>query len=216
MAGRRRLLNSSEAGEVMARLARVFPHATSELKSLNDYTFLVAVILSAQTTDKAVNLATRDLFEVAQTPEEMISLGEDGLKGYIRHLGLFNSKARHIIEMSKALIENCGGCVPRTREELEALPGVGRKTANVVMNHLFGAPYIAVDTHVKRLSHILGLSENSDLQKIEGDLYKVIPEEWHSRASDLLVLHGRYVCRARRPACSRCVLKGMCKFAKGV
>ena len=198
--------------EVMQRLSNALPFAKSELNSVNSYTFLVSVVLSAQTTDKSVNKVTETLFKIANTPEQMLNLGCDNLKNYIKHLGLFNTKAKHIIELSEILVNKYDSKVPLDRNLLEQLPGVGRKTANVVLNHLCNSSYIAVDTHVKRLSHRLHLSNNTNLRKIEDDLYKIIPAKFHSIASNLLVLHGRYTCTARNPKCNNCILNDLCLF----
>ena len=201
----------NQYGEIiMDRLNRSIHNISSELNSLNSYTFLVAVVLSAQTTDKAVNKATYELFKIADNPISMLQLGADNLKEYIKHLGLFNSKAKHILELSKILIDKYQSKIPIDRIELEKLPGVGRKTANVVLNHLYKLPYIAVDTHVKRVSNRLNLSRSTNPIKIEEDLYKILPKKHHINASNLLVMHGRYTCTAKKPNCQNCIIKDIC------
>ena len=205
-------LHNSYVSDVMRRLSAALPNVKSELNSLNSYTFLIAVVLSAQATDKSVNQATESLFKIAKTPEQMLELGCNKLEKYIKHIGLYRTKARHVIKLSEILVNEYKSNVPLKRELLEKLPGVGRKTANVVLNNLCGIPYIAVDTHVKRLAYRLQFSTNTDPIKIETDLYKIIPEEFHNVASDLLVLHGRYICTARQPKCSNCVLNDICQY----
>jgi endonuclease-3 len=173
---------------------------------------LVAVVLSAQATDAGVNLATRDLFKTVDTPEKMLALGEDGLKQHIKTIGLFNMKARNVIALSRALIDNHGGQVPTTREALQALPGVGRKTANVVMNVAFGEETFAVDTHVFRVSNRTGLAPGKNEIAVETKLDKVTPPPFRVSAHHLLILHGRYVCKARKPECWRCVVADLCRY----
>ena len=198
--------------EIMRRLTSLFPSVSSELNSINPYTFLIAVLLSAQTKDKSVNIITEKLFKVANTPEQMVNLGIEKLKDYIKTIGLYNNKAKNIIDLSKILIEKYNSEVPLKREVLESLPGIGRKSANVILNNICNAPYIAVDTHVSRVSKRLGLTNNTNVIKIEEDLYKVIPNKYHTTASDLLVMHGRYTCTARNPKCNKCVLMDICKY----
>ena len=179
---------------------------------MNDYTLLVAVVLSAQATDASVNLATRGLFETASTPAAMVSLGEEGLKRHIRTIGLFNTKAKNVIALSQALIENHGGEVPADLDALQALPGVGRKTANVVMNCAFGAETFAVDTHVFRVANRTGLAPGKDVLEVERGLDAATPAPYRREAHHLLILHGRYVCKARKPECWRCTIADICRF----
>lgn len=207
-------MNNTLALEIMVRLSSLFPSVSSELNSINPYTFLVAVLLSAQTKDKSVNVITDKLFKVANSPERMLVLGLDKLKDYMKNIGLYNNKAKNIIALSKILVEKYNSEVPLNRELLETLPGIGRKSANVILNKLCNAPYIAVDTHVSRVSKRLGLTSNTNVLKIENDLYKVIPSEYHINASNLLVMHGRYTCTAKCPKCNKCVLKDICEFKK--
>lgn len=198
------------AGEIFQTLAAANPHPQGELHWTNPYNLLVAVTLSAQATDKAVNLVTAKLFPVASSPQAMLDLGEEGLKAIIKTLGLFNSKAKHIIEAAKILIEEFKGEVPSTREELQRLPGVGRKTANVVLNIAFGQPTLAVDTHILRVSKRLGLSQSDDPLRVEQDLLAVIDPNYLQHAHHWLILHGRYQCQARKPHCTTCPLQRMC------
>ena len=205
-------MGNTLALEIMRRLTSLFPSVSSELNSINSYTFLIAVLLSAQTKDKSVNIITEKLFKVANTPEQMLNLGIEKLKNYIKTIGLYNNKAKNIIDLSKILIDKYNSEVPLKREVLESLPGIGRKSANVILNNICNAPYIAVDTHVSRVSKRLGLTNNTNVMKIEKDLYKVIPSKYHTTASDLLVMHGRYTCTARDPKCNKCILKDICKY----
>jgi len=193
-------------------LAERTPNPETELESVNVYTLLVAVVLSAQATDAGVNLATRDLFAVADTPEKMVALGEERLKEHIKTIGLFNIKAKNVIALSQALIERHGGEVPADRDALEALPGVGRKTANVVMNTAFGAETFAVDTHVFRVANRTGLAPGKTPLEVEQLLDQVTPPPYRRDAHHLLILHGRYVCKARRPECWRCVVAEICRY----
>lgn len=198
--------------EIFRRFSEKNPEPESELESVNHFTFLVAVVLSAQATDKGVNKATKALFKVADTPEKMVKLGEEGLKEYIKTIGLFNSKAKNVIALSQALIERHDSEVPRDREALQALPGVGRKTANVVLNCLWGEPTIAVDTHVHRVSNRIGLVDTKTPEKTEQALLKVIPQPWLQHAHHWLILHGRYVCKARKPDCPHCLIRDLCEY----
>jgi endonuclease-3 len=207
-----RTLTGPEIQELFARLSELNPHPTTELEYATPFELLVAVILSAQATDVGVNKATRRLFAVANTPAQLIALSEDGLKRYIASIGLFNAKAANVIAMSRLLLERHGGEVPRTREALEALPGVGRKTANVVLNTAFGEPTIAVDTHIFRVANRTGLAPGKDVRAVEEKLMKVVPEQYRRDAHHWLILHGRYVCKARRPDCPRCVIRDLCRF----
>ncbi len=192
------------------RLAAKYPAPRSELDFKNPYTLLVAVVLSAQATDVGVNKATGPLFEVVWTPEQMVALGEDGLRDYIRTIGLYNTKARNVIALSRLLIEAHGGEVPRTRDELESLPGVGRKTASVVLNNAFGEPTIAVDTHVFRVANRTGLAPAKTPLAVESKLDEVVPSGFKQHAHHWLILHGRYVCKARKPDCPACVVDELC------
>ncbi|MBR1943922.1 MAG: endonuclease III [Alphaproteobacteria bacterium] len=205
-------MNDTQALEIMSRLSSLFPSVSSELSSINNYTFLVAVLLSAQTKDKSVNSITNKLFKVAITPKQMLELGLDAIKEYIKTIGLYNNKAKNIIALSEILVETYNSEVPLDRDLLEKLPGIGRKSANVILNKLCNAPYIAVDTHVSRVSKRLGLTNNTNVLKIEQDLYDVIPSEYYTTASNLLVMHGRYTCTAKCPKCNNCILKDICKF----
>jgi endonuclease-3 len=184
----------------------------TELNYTNTYTLLVAVVLSAQSTDKGVNKATKDLFQKVDTPEKMVALGVDGLKNYIKTIGLYNTKAQNIIRLSKMLLEQHGGQVPHTRQFLEALPGVGRKTANVILNVAFDQPTIAVDTHIFRLSNRTGLAPGKTPLEVEKALEKVIPHDYRQHAHHWLILHGRYVCTARAPRCLICPVADLCSY----
>lgn len=212
MAGKYSKLKRTEIFEFFQRLAEDNPNPETELEYVNDYTLLVAVVLSAQATDVGVNKATKDLWPVADTPEKMLALGEDGLKEHIKTIGLFNSKAKNVIALSKDLIDKHAGRVPETREELEALAGVGRKTANVVLNVAFGQPTCAVDTHIFRVSNRTGLAPGKDVLKVELALEKVVPEPFRLHCHHWLILHGRYICKARKPDCAKCKLIDLCKF----
>jgi endonuclease-3 len=195
-----------------SRLAEDNPHPETELESVNDYTLLVAVVLSAQATDAGVNKATRRLFEDVDTPEKMVALGEAGLKQHIKTIGLFNTKAKNVIALSKALIADHGSRVPADRAALEGLPGVGRKTANVVMNVAFGAETFAVDTHIFRVCNRTGLARGKTPLAVEKTLDRVVPQPFRLHAHHWIILHGRYVCKARRPQCWRCIVRDLCAF----
>ncbi len=205
-------MNQAQIEEFFERLSRANPEPKSELDFVNPYTLLVAVILSAQATDVGVNKATRALFEKVKTPEEMLALGESGLKRYIRTIGLYNNKAKNIIAMSRDLVEKHGGQVPRERAALEALAGVGRKTANVVLNVAFGEPVIAVDTHIFRVANRTGLAPGKTPLAVERKLEEVVPERFRRHAHHWLILHGRYVCKARKPDCPACVVADLCAY----
>ena len=194
------------------RLASANPHPETELESVNDYTLLVAVVLSAQATDAGVNKATRRLFAEVDTPEKMVALGEDGLKQHIKTIGLFNSKAKNVIALSEALIAEHGSQVPEDRDALERLPGVGRKTANVVMNVAFGHETFAVDTHLFRLGNRTGLAPGKTPLAVEKKLEKNVPQPFRLHAHHWLILHGRYICKARTPECWRCPVADLCAF----
>lgn len=205
-------MKRAEIFEFYRRLAELNPEPQGELEWTNPYTLLVSVALSAQATDVSVNLASRDLFAVADTPEKMIALGEERLKEHIRTIGLFNTKAKHVIALSQQLLAEFGSDVPRTREELQRLAGVGRKTANVVLNNAFGTPTIAVDTHVFRVSNRTGLAPGKTPLDVESKLERVTPDLFRRHAHHWLILHGRYVCKARKPECWRCPVVDLCRF----
>jgi endonuclease-3 len=198
--------------EMFTRLRELNPHPKTELEYSTPFELLVAVALSAQATDVGVNKATRKLFPVANTPQAILALGEDGLKKYIATIGLFNAKAKNVIATCRLLIEQHGGEVPRDRAALEALPGVGRKTANVVLNTAFGEPVMAVDTHIFRVANRTGLAPGKDVRAVEDGLVKTIPAEFLLDAHHWLILHGRYVCKARKPDCPQCVIRDLCRF----
>lgn len=198
--------------EFFARLKARNPEPRGELDHVNVYTLLVAVVLSAQATDKGVNKATRDLFKIVDTPQKMLDLGLDGLKEHIRTIGLYNSKAKNVMALSGMLIEEHGGDVPHDRDALERLPGVGRKTANVVLNMAFGEATCAVDTHVFRLSNRTGLAPGKTPLAVETKLMEVIPAEYARDAHHWLILHGRYICKARKPDCPDCPVEDLCAY----
>ena len=198
---------------MFARLAAANPAPETELAFVNAYTLLVAVVLSAQATDVGVNRATAKLFETVQTPQAMLDLGEEGLRRHIRTIGLFNTKAKNVIALSASLVANYGGEVPNDRDALEALPGVGRKTANVVLNVAFGAETCAVDTHIFRVANRTGLAPGKNVRSVEDGLMAVIPPAYRRHAHHWLILHGRYVCKARTPECWRCPIAELCDFA---
>lgn len=203
---------TSKAEEIFSRLSKANPSPRGELDHVNPYTLLVAVVLSAQATDKGVNRATEKLFRQVTTPEQMLALGEEGLIEHIKTIGLFRAKARNVIKLSRDLIEKHGGEVPQDRDALEQLAGVGRKTANVVMNIAFGVPTIAVDTHVFRVSQRLGLAKGKTPLAIEEQLLKVVPKKFLQHAHHWLILHGRYTCVARKPKCPDCIVRDLCPF----
>lgn len=198
--------------EFFRRLKQVMPEPRTELEYRTPFELLVAVILSAQATDVSVNKATRKLYRVANTPEAIAALGVDGLKEFIRTIGLFNTKAENIIKTCHLLLEQHGGEVPRDRKSLEALPGVGRKTANVVLNTAFGEPTIAVDTHIFRVANRTGLAPGKTPLQVEQKLLRVVPADYLRDAHHWLILHGRYTCKARKPACSECIVRDLCGF----
>ncbi len=198
--------------EVFRRLRDANPHPTTELEYASPFQLLVAVVLSAQSTDKGVNIATRKLFAVAPTPEAMMDLGEAGIAEHIKTIGLFRNKAKNTAQLSRQLIERHGGEVPNDREALEALPGVGRKTANVVLNTIFGEPTMAVDTHIFRLANRTGLAPGKDVLEVEKRLLRRIPKDYLRDAHHWLILHGRYVCVARKPKCGECSIRDLCLF----
>ena len=205
-------LRREEVVELFSRLRELNPHPTTELEYGSPFELLVAVTLSAQATDVGVNKATRRLFPVADTPAAILALGEEGLKRYISTIGLYNAKAKNVIATCAILLEKYGGEVPRSREALESLPGVGRKTANVVLNTAFGEPTMAVDTHIFRVANRTGLAPGKDVRPVEDRLLKVIPAEFLHDAHHWLILHGRYVCKARKPDCPQCVIRDLCRY----
>ncbi|MBV8049514.1 MAG: endonuclease III [Paludibacterium sp.] len=206
-------MNDAKRREIFRRLQAHTPKPTTELIYRTPFELLIAVLLSAQATDVSVNKATTRLFAVAATPEAMLALGEEGLIPYIQTIGLFRSKARHIIATCHLLLERHGGDVPPQREALEALPGVGRKTANVVLNTAFGQPTIAVDTHIFRVANRTGIAPGKDVRAVEDGLVRKVPKEYRQDAHHWLILHGRYVCTARKPHCARCLIVDLCEFA---
>jgi endonuclease III len=205
-------MNDAKRREIFARFRKANPAPRTELHYRTAFQLLVAVILSAQATDKSVNQATDRLFADAGTPQAMLALGVRGLSRYIRTIGLYNSKARHIIDTCRMLVERHAGLVPRSREELETLPGVGRKTANVVLNVAFGEPTIAVDTHLFRVANRTGIAPGVNPRAVENRLMKVVPAEYRHDAHHWLILHGRYVCKARRPQCPDCLIRDLCEY----
>ena len=205
-------LKANEIEEIFQRFHAAEPEPKGELHSVNNFTFLVAVVLSAQATDEGVNRATKALFKIADTPVKMVALGEDRLRDMIKTIGLFRAKAKNVIALSRALIERHDGMVPDTREALEALAGVGRKTANVMLNNAFGHPTIAVDTHLFRLGNRTGLAAGKTPMEVERKLLKAVPAQYMRHAHHWLILHGRYVCKARKPECWRCLIADICRF----
>lgn len=211
-APRQSALTKAEIEQFFAALHAHTPEPKGELDYVNPFTLLVAVVLSAQATDKGVNRATGPLFKVADTPEKMLALGEEKVREAIKTIGLFNTKAKNVIALSQHLIDHHGGAVPQQRDELEKLPGVGRKTANVVLNIAFGQPTIAVDTHLFRVSNRTGLAPGKTPLAVETKLEKLVPAPYRLHAHHWLILHGRYVCMARKPRCAACVVREVCKF----
>ena len=205
-------MNPQKRLEIFTRLRSANPSPTTELAHESPFELLVSVVLSAQATDKSVNLATAELFRVANTPQAILELGRRGLERYIKRIGLYKTKAKNVIATCKLLIERHGGGVPRTREELEALPGVGRKTANVILNTAFGEPTIAVDTHIFRVSNRTGIAPGRNVREVEERLLKFTPEPFRLGAHHWLILHGRYVCRARKPDCPKCPIRDLCEY----
>lgn len=205
------LLSTSQITEIMKRWQAQNPQPASELEYKNAYTLLVAVVLSAQATDKSVNIATRPLFEVVDSPEKMLELGEEGLIPYIKSIGLYKNKAKHVIGLSRKLIDDFGGEVPGDRDALMTLPGVGRKTANVVLNVVFHQPTMPVDTHLLRVAPKMGLAEGSTPEQVEKSLLERIPAEFLQHAHHWILLHGRYICTARAPKCTECLVSDICK-----
>jgi len=205
-------MNETKRREIFLRLQSSNPHPSTELEFQSTFELLVAVVLSAQATDVSVNAGTRQLFSVANTPQGILDLGEEKLREFIQHIGLYKTKAKHIIETCRLLINQHGGEVPKTREELEALPGVGRKTANVVLNIAFGKPTIAVDTHIFRISNRIGLAPGKTIMEVEHKLTKMVPDEFKHDAHHWLILHGRYICQARKPKCGACIIWDLCEY----
>jgi endonuclease-3 len=205
-------MNSQKRRLIFERLQAAHPHPTTELLYESPFQLLVAVMLSAQATDRSVNLATPALFRRAATPQKMLKLGVEGLIPYIQTIGLFRTKAKHVVETSRLLLANHRGEVPQTREELEALPGVGRKTANVILNTAFGQATIAVDTHIFRVANRTGIAPGKNVLAVELGLLKHVPPEFQADAHHWLILHGRYVCKARKPDCPLCVINDLCEF----
>ena len=205
-------MNPARRRAIFARLRAANPQPASELAYRSPFELLVAVVLSAQATDKSVNLATRELFQLANTPATLLGLGSAGLEKHIKRIGLYRTKAKNLLATCKLLLERHGGEVPQTREALQALPGVGRKTANVVLNTAFGEPTIAVDTHIFRISNRIGLAPGKTVREVEDKLVRVIPAKFRTDAHHWLILHGRYVCTARKPKCAECMIRDLCAY----
>jgi endonuclease-3 len=210
--GNRRAVNREKRRKIFERLHAANPHPTTELEYGNPFQLLVAVVLSAQSTDAGVNKATRSLFQKVNTPAALLALGEDGLKQYIKTIGLFNTKAANLIKASAELMERHGGAVPEDRAALEALPGVGRKTANVILNTAFGQPTIAVDTHIFRVANRTGIASGRNVTEVENRLLRLVPEEFKKDAHHWLILLGRYTCTARKPRCPECLIQDLCEY----
>jgi len=198
--------------EIFRRLRAANPAPRSELEYRSPFELLVAVVLSAQATDRSVNLATKELYKIANTPQAMLRLGSEGLERYIKSIGLYRTKAKNILATCRLLLDHYGGAVPQTHAELETLPGVGRKTANVILNVAFGQPTIAVDTHIFRVANRTGLAPGKNVLEVERKLLKFVPEEFRHDAHHWLILHGRYVCKARKPACPHCLINDLCEY----
>ncbi len=209
-------MNATKRHEIFARLQAANPHPKTELEYHTPFELLISVMLSAQATDISVNAATRHLYPVANTPEAILDLGEEKLTEYIQRIGLYKTKAKHVIQTCRILVEQHDGVVPQTREALKALPGVGRKTANVVLNTAFGQPTMAVDTHIFRISNRIGLAPGKNVLEVEQKLLKVIPKEFMLDAHHWLILHGRYICQARKPKCSACLIYDLCEYKQKV
>jgi endonuclease-3 len=205
-------MNPAKRREIFTRFRHANPHPATELEYSTPFELLVAVVLSAQATDVSVNAATRHLFPVANTPQAMLALGEEKLREYVQRIGLYQTKSRHIIQMCRILLEQHNGEVPQTREALEALPGVGRKTANVVLNTAFGQPTIAVDTHIFRVANRTGIAPGKNVLEVEQKLLRFVPDEFRHDAHHWLILHGRYVCQARKPKCGECLIIDLCEY----
>ncbi|MGD7034191.1 endonuclease III [Methylotuvimicrobium buryatense] len=207
-------MNQTKRQAIFDRLAATIPEPTTELTYSSPFELLIAVVLSAQATDKSVNKATAQLFPIANTPESILNLGEAGLKEHIKTIGLFNSKAANIMQLCRQVLEKHNGQVPQTRDELEALPGVGRKTANVILNTAFGHPTIAVDTHIFRVANRTRIAPGKNVLEVERKLDKYVPKAHKKDAHHLLILHGRYTCTARKPKCPDCIIADLCEFKK--
>ena len=205
-------MNPAKREEIFRRLSSLNPEPATELHYRNPFELLVAVVLSAQATDKSVNLATPRLFQAAGSPAAMLALGQDGLEEYIKTIGLYRTKAKNLLAACRLLIERHGGEVPSNREALENLPGVGRKTANVILNSAFGEPTIAVDTHIFRVANRTGLAPGKNVVEVENKLLKFVPEQYRRHAHHWLILHGRYVCKARKPDCPTCPIRDLCEY----
>ena len=205
-------MNHANCRKIFLRLQAANPHPATELEYSTPFELLVAVLLSAQATDVSVNAATRQLFPVADTPQAMLELGEEKLREYIQRIGLYQTKARHLMQTCRLLVERHGGTVPQIREALEALPGVGLKTANVILNTAFGQPTIAVDTHVFRVANRTGLARGKTVLEVENKLLEAVPDEFKHNAHHWLILHGRYVCQARKPKCGICLINDLCEY----
>lgn len=205
-------MNAAKRRKIFTRFRAANPHPTTELVYRTPFELLVAVVLSAQATDKSVNLATTRLFPVADTPQKMLALGQEGLESYVKSIGLYKSKARHLIATCRLLIENHDGEVPHNREALEKLPGVGRKTASVILNTAFGEPTIAVDTHIFRVANRIGIAPGKTVLEVERNLLKFVAPEFRHDAHHWLILHGRYVCKARKPDCPHCLINDLCEY----
>jgi endonuclease-3 len=209
-------VNLAKRREIFLRLQAQNPHPTTELEFKTSFELLIAVLLSAQATDISVNAATRVLYPLANTPQAILDLGEEKLREYVQRIGLYKTKAKHIMQTCKILLQQHGGEVPHTREALEALPGVGRKTANVVLNTAFGQPTMAVDTHIFRVSNRTGIAPGKDVLQVELKLIKFVPDEFKQDAHHWLILHGRYICQARKPKCGQCLIEDLCEYKKKV
>jgi len=205
-------MNPAKRHAIFARLRAANPEPRGELEYRSPFELLVAVVLSAQATDKSVNIATRELYKIADTPAALLALGTAGLEKYIKRIGLYRTKAKNILATCKLLLERHGGEVPQTREALEQLPGVGRKTANVILNVAFGQPTIAIDTHIFRVANRTGIAPGKNVHTVEAGLLKFVPEEFRQHAHHWLILHGRYVCKARRPDCPACLINDLCEY----
>lgn len=205
-------MNAAKRREIFLRLQKANPHPTTELVYRTPFELLAAVMLSAQATDVSVNAATRHLFPAAGTAQAILALGEERLREYIQRIGLYKTKAKHLMQTCRLLLERHGGEVPQTREDLEALPGVGRKTANVILNTAFGQPTIAVDTHIFRVSNRTDIAPGKDVLEVEKKLLKFVPDEFKHDAHHWLILHGRYVCQARKPKCGACIIHDLCEY----
>ena len=208
-------MNSAKRREIFLCFQAANPEPKPELVYSTPFELLIAVLLSAQATDVSVNKATRQLFSIANTPQSVLDLGEEQLREFIRHIGLYRTKAKHVILTCQLLLEKHGGVIPQTREALEALPGVGRKTANVVLNLAFKQPTIAVDTHIFRISNRSGIAPGKDVMSVEANLLKFVPDEFKLHAHHWLILHGRYICQARKPKCDVCIINKWCDFPNG-